>query len=111
MIGVVVLGLTFLLDLPETDETGAIGSNFEGAEGSAGPGLYLEGIAGVAGAGRGRAAGSAAASSLDRPPPRGLWAGSGGSDSRLGRALQGVQGLLRPAPEVGLARDPVEHPV
>ena len=47
VIGVVVLGLTFLLDLPEADETGAIGRNFEGAEGSAGPGLYLEGIAGA----------------------------------------------------------------
>jgi len=47
VIGVVVMGLTFLLDLPETDETGAIGRNFEGAEGSAGTGLYLEAIAGV----------------------------------------------------------------
>jgi hypothetical protein len=47
VIGIVVLLLAFLLDLPETDETGAIGRNFEGAEGSAGTGFYLELVAGV----------------------------------------------------------------
>ena len=46
-IGLVVLGLTLLLDLPETDETGAIGRNFEGATGSAGTGFYLEAMAGA----------------------------------------------------------------
>jgi hypothetical protein len=45
-IGVVVLAIGLFLDLPETDETGAIGPNFEGASGSAGTGLYLELIAG-----------------------------------------------------------------
>ena len=46
-IGVLVLALGLFLDLPETDETGAIGRNFEGAEGSAGAGLYLELIGGA----------------------------------------------------------------
>jgi hypothetical protein len=45
-IGVVVLAIGFFLDLPESDETGAIGPNFEGASGSAGGGLYLELVAG-----------------------------------------------------------------
>ena len=46
-IGLLVLVLTLALDLPETDETGVIGTNFEGARGSAGPGFYMELIAGV----------------------------------------------------------------
>ena len=46
-IGVLVLALGLFLDLPETDETGAIGRNFEGAQGSAGTGLYLELIGGA----------------------------------------------------------------
>ena len=53
VIGIVVLGLTLLLDLPETDETGAIGSNFEGAEASAGTGFYLELVAGLLALGAG----------------------------------------------------------
>ena len=36
-----------LVDLPVTDETGAIGRNFEGAEAAAGPGLTLEIVGGV----------------------------------------------------------------
>jgi hypothetical protein len=47
LIGAVVLGVGLLLDLPETDETGAIGRNFEGATASAGAGLYLELAAGA----------------------------------------------------------------
>jgi hypothetical protein len=45
-IGVLVVVLALALDLPETNETGAIGRNFEGAEGNAGAGLYLEIVAG-----------------------------------------------------------------
>jgi hypothetical protein len=47
----VVIGL--LVDLPETDETGAIGFAFEDAEGQAGPGLYLEVLAGLLAVGAG----------------------------------------------------------
>lgn len=42
VIGIVVLGIALLLDLPETDETGAIGASFEGAKASPGIGFYLE---------------------------------------------------------------------
>jgi hypothetical protein len=41
-VGVVVLGIALLADLPVTNETGAIGLNFDGASGSAGLGFYLE---------------------------------------------------------------------
>jgi hypothetical protein len=47
-IGVLVLLWALLVDLPVTDETGAIGRNFEGAEAAAGPGLTLEIVGGVA---------------------------------------------------------------
>jgi hypothetical protein len=47
VIGVLVLAWTLLVDLPVTRETGAIGRNFEGASGSAGPGLVLELAAGA----------------------------------------------------------------
>ncbi len=40
--GAVVLGLALIADLPETNETGAIGLNFDGATASAGLGFYLE---------------------------------------------------------------------
>jgi hypothetical protein len=46
-VGAVVLALTLIGDLPETNETGAIGFDFEGATGSAGLGFYLELIGGV----------------------------------------------------------------
>jgi hypothetical protein len=46
-IGVLVIVLTLALDLPQTNKTGAIGRNFEGATAKAGLGLYLELIAGV----------------------------------------------------------------
>ena len=46
-IGALVLLWALLVDLPVTDETGAIGRNFEGAEAAAGPGLTLEIVGGV----------------------------------------------------------------
>jgi hypothetical protein len=45
-VGVFALGWALLVDLPVTDETGAIGLNFEGATARAGPGLTLEIVAG-----------------------------------------------------------------
>jgi hypothetical protein len=45
-IGVAVLAWALLVDLPVTDETGAIGRNFEGATAAAGPGLTTELVAG-----------------------------------------------------------------
>ena len=42
-----VLLWALLVDLPVTDETGAIGRNFEGAEAAAGPGLTLEIVGGL----------------------------------------------------------------
>ena len=42
MIGVVVLGLTLIVDLPVTDDVGAIGNDFDSATASAGLGFYLE---------------------------------------------------------------------
>ena len=55
-IGVLVLLWALLVDLPVTDETGAIGRNFEGAEAAAGPGLTLEIVGGVLVAAAGLAA-------------------------------------------------------
>jgi hypothetical protein len=46
-IGALVLLWALLVDLPVTDETGAIGRNFEGAEAAAGPGLTLELLGGA----------------------------------------------------------------
>jgi len=46
-VGVLVLGWSLLVDLPVTDETGALGRNFEGATASAGAGLTLELVAGA----------------------------------------------------------------
>jgi len=46
-VGTVVLAITLIADLPETNETGAIGFDFEGATGSAGLGFYLELTGGV----------------------------------------------------------------
>jgi hypothetical protein len=40
--GLVTLGLTLIGDLPETNETGAIGLNVDGATASPGLGFYLE---------------------------------------------------------------------
>ena len=42
VIAAVVLAFALLRDLPEANETGAVGIAFEGAAGAAGPGLYLE---------------------------------------------------------------------
>jgi hypothetical protein len=46
-VGTVVLAITLIGDLPETNETGAIGFDFDGATGSAGLGFYLELTGGV----------------------------------------------------------------
>lgn len=46
-IGTVVLAITLIADLPETNETGAIGFDFDGATASAGLGFYLELTGGV----------------------------------------------------------------
>jgi len=47
LVGVFVLGWALLVDLPVTNDTGALGTTFEGASGSAGPGLAIEIVAGV----------------------------------------------------------------
>ena len=52
-IGALVLALSLTLDRPQTHKTGAIGRNFEGAKAKAGPGLYLELLAGALAAGAG----------------------------------------------------------
>jgi len=67
--GVLVLGWALLVDLPVTDETGALGRDFEGATASAGPGLTLELIAGVllVGAGTARLVAPAAPAPRRRP--------------------------------------------
>ena len=46
-IGLVVLGVGLLRDLPESGKTGAIGPRFAGAEGRKGAGLYLELVGGA----------------------------------------------------------------
>lgn len=46
-VGAGVLGWALLVDLPVTDDTGAIGRNFEGATAAAGPGLTIELVAGA----------------------------------------------------------------
>ena len=45
--GGLVLAIGIFSDLPVTDDTGAIGRNFEGAKAQAGIGLYLELVAGA----------------------------------------------------------------
>jgi hypothetical protein len=47
VVGALVLLWAALVDLPVTDETGALGRNFEGAGGAAGPGLTLEIVGGA----------------------------------------------------------------
>ena len=54
--GLVVLGIALLIDLPVTNDTGAIGPRFEGAEARPEVGFYLELVAGVLAAGAGAAA-------------------------------------------------------
>jgi len=46
-VGAVTLGLALIGDLPVTNDTGAIGLDFDGATGSAGLGFYLELTGGV----------------------------------------------------------------
>jgi hypothetical protein len=52
-VGVLVLGWALFVDLPVTDDTGALGRNFEGASAAAGPGLTLEIIGGALALGAG----------------------------------------------------------
>lgn len=52
-IATIALALTLVRDLPETNETGALGITYEGASAEAGPGLYLEAAAGLLLAGGG----------------------------------------------------------
>lgn len=47
ILGLAVLAWSLLVDLPVTDETGALGSSFEGARGQAGIGLTFEIVAGL----------------------------------------------------------------
>jgi hypothetical protein len=51
--GALVLGIALLIDLPVTDDTGAIGPRFEGAGASGGPGLWLELVGGALALGAG----------------------------------------------------------
>ena len=53
VIGALVLGITLGLDLPQTHQTGAIGRDFEGASGAAGPGLFTELLGGLLALGAG----------------------------------------------------------
>jgi hypothetical protein len=46
-IGVVVLGIALLSDLPASDDTGLLGRNYEQANASAGAGLWFEVIGGA----------------------------------------------------------------
>jgi hypothetical protein len=46
-IGAIVLGFALLGDLPASDDTGLIGRRYEAAEAAAGPGLWLEIVAGA----------------------------------------------------------------
>jgi len=47
VIGVVVLGIALLVDLPASDDTGLIGRRYAAAEATAGPGLWLELVGGA----------------------------------------------------------------
>jgi hypothetical protein len=65
VIGGLVLLWALLVDLPVTDETGAIGNNFEGAEATAGLGLTLEIVGGLL-----TLAAGLAGVAVPRPAPR-----------------------------------------
>jgi hypothetical protein len=64
VVGALALIFALLVDLPVTDDTGAIGRDFEGATASAGAGLWIEVIAGVLALGAG-----ALAFLIPRPQP------------------------------------------
>ena len=53
VIGVVVLGITLLGDLPASDDAGLIGRDYAEATASAGPGLWFELIGGLLAVGAG----------------------------------------------------------
>jgi hypothetical protein len=46
-VGAIAVALALLVDLPVTDDTGAIGRDFEGATASAGTGLWIELVGGL----------------------------------------------------------------
>ena len=46
-IGIVVLGIALLVDLPASDDTGLIGRRYAAAEATAGSGLWLEVVGGA----------------------------------------------------------------
>jgi hypothetical protein len=72
VLGAGVLIWALAVDLPVTDETGALGESFEGARASAGSGLWLEVVAGVLAAAAGAVALSARrAPAAARPRPSG----------------------------------------
>ena len=54
-VGAFVVGWALLVDLPVTDDTGAVGIGFEDATAKAGPGLALELVAGALALGAGLA--------------------------------------------------------
>jgi hypothetical protein len=47
VIGIVAIGITLLVDLPASDDTGLIGRDYDQAEASAGTGLWFELIGGI----------------------------------------------------------------
>jgi hypothetical protein len=53
VIGALVLGLSLIVDLPQTHETGGIGRDYADAKAAAGPGLFTELAAGVLAVGAG----------------------------------------------------------
>ncbi len=63
-VGAIALVLALLVDLPVTDDTGAIGRDFEGATASAGTGLWIEVVSGVLALGAG-----GLALLIPKPPP------------------------------------------
>ncbi|HEY6779820.1 MAG TPA: hypothetical protein VI111_02640 [Thermoleophilaceae bacterium] len=67
VVGAIALILALLVDLPVTDDTGAIGRDFEGATASAGTGLWIEALSGVLALGAG---GLALLIPKPPPPPR-----------------------------------------
>jgi hypothetical protein len=52
-LGALLLAIALLVDLPVTNDTGAIGPRFEGAVATSGPGLWLELVAGALALGAG----------------------------------------------------------
>lgn len=91
-IGVVVLAVALFSDLPVTNDTGAIGRDFEGATAHVGTGLWLELAAGVL-------ALIAAAARLLAPRPRPSGGGRSGNPRRVAREEEARGGPARPPHE------------